>query len=204
MGLLGGVSATQIDATTMQISARGNGFTDIGQIRNYVMLKAADETVQHGFDLFQIVNTEDASRTDHFSIPVNHTHSVMSTGIGPDGPVTTFGTVNYTTERNESVDKPGEDIVIRMFSGAKPADAPANVFAAREVIRYLGSEIRPQSDSAALSPTITPDVLPATNAAPVTAEETSVPAPATCTKEDKELAQMARANGYQYHSGCNF
>jgi hypothetical protein len=33
MGLMGGVSASQIDAMTIRFDARGNAFTDIGQIR---------------------------------------------------------------------------------------------------------------------------------------------------------------------------
>ena len=55
MGLFGGVNASQIDTTTMRVSARGNAFTDIGQIRDYVLLRAAEETLAHGYDLFRVV-----------------------------------------------------------------------------------------------------------------------------------------------------
>ncbi len=103
MGLLGGVSATQIDATTMRVSARGNAFTDVGQIKNYVLLKAAQETLGHGYSLFLVSDAEDASRTETVSIP--HVHSEMVVGFGnvPGvGPVQTIGTANYTTTTEQS------------------------------------------------------------------------------------------------------
>ena len=44
MGFTGGVSATRIDETTVEIYAAGNGFTNQETISHYVMRKAAEET----------------------------------------------------------------------------------------------------------------------------------------------------------------
>jgi hypothetical protein len=198
MGFLGGVNATQIDATTMRISSRGNGFSDIGRMKDYVLLKAAEETVQHGYDLFQVVDAENVSRTDHFSIPEFHSQPVVATGFGPYGPVTAFGSVTYTTDRDQAVNKPGEDVTIRMFSGPKPANAPANLFAAREIIMFLGPQIRPDAQAASVA-SDTP-VLP--NPPPQAVEQPAAPPLPACTASDRKIARLARANGYQYSGNC--
>jgi hypothetical protein len=62
MGLLGGVSATQIDANTASVTAHGNGYTSASTIKNYAMLKAADETIALGFDYFAMGDSSDESR----------------------------------------------------------------------------------------------------------------------------------------------
>lgn len=196
MGLLGGVSATQIDATTMRISSRGNGFSDIGRMKDYVLLKAAEETVKRGYDFFEVVGAENVSRTDHVAIPEFHSQPVLATGFGSHGPVTVFGSVNYTTERDEAINKPGEDILIHMFRGAKPADAAPNLFAAREIIAFLGPQIRPDANWAAMA-----SAAPAsTGIAPSPAPQPA--GPHACAAEDKKLMQAAREKDYRYSVDC--
>ena len=205
MGLLGGVSATQIDANTMRISARGNGFSDIGQMKDYVLLRAAEETLHHGYDLFLVTNAENVTRTEthESSFPEFHVESVNGMGVGPNGPVITHGSVSYTTYKPNSVTvtKPGEDILIRMFKGQKPADAPQNLYSAGEVAFYLGSKIRPSKDEQASE-------LPAASAplqtyaqSPSTASEAAAVIPA-CTREESDTIKWAQQNGYQIHPAC--
>lgn len=69
MGFRGGVSASQIDETTLRISGRGNAKTDAATIQNYVLLKAAEETTKRGYDLFLIVDSSDTSRAGTFVLP---------------------------------------------------------------------------------------------------------------------------------------
>lgn len=205
MSLLGGVSATQIDSNTLRIAARGNAFTDKSQIEDYVMLKAADETLQHGYDLFQITNDEDASRHETLSIP--ETHYATGYGVTATGqPISV--TTQYTTTHESSYFKPGEITIIRMFKGVKSADTSQNVFSAREVEIYLGPKIRgAQSAQTVTTPVLSAAAAPRDSAqpiaVPVAVEMKANTPPPTCTKEQQELARLARENGYHYSSACN-
>lgn len=207
MGLLGGVTAVQIDANTMRVSARGNGFSDIGSMKDYVLLKAAQETIAHGFSLFYVVDSENVTRRETFSFPEFHTAPVMGTAMTPYGPVPAFGSESYTTEHTSSSTKPGEDIVIKMEAGTKPENSPPNLYSAAEVEMYLGTRIRGSDSRAATIVTPSPSALAKSPEASIAPEEDSTlpdlfPHLRACTVEDREMAQMAKKNGYQYHSDC--
>jgi hypothetical protein len=197
MGLLGGVEATQLDANTMRISARGNRFSDIRRMKDYVMLKAAQETAAHGFSLFYVMDSENVTRTDTISIPEFHSAPVVATAMTPNGPVMAIGTANYTTEQTKSITRPGEDITVKMMNGTKPDNAPPNLYSAAEVMTYLGGRILGDQNhivQSSVAPTslVTTDVPPA---------DSPVPSP-ICTKNERQLAQMAKQNGFQYHGPC--
>jgi hypothetical protein len=147
MGVLGGVSAVQIDASTLRISGRGNGFTDPATIQNYVLLKAAEETKRRGFDLFVILNSSDTTRV----------------GEATFGSASAFGGRGYAwglgSSFSEPIVKPGEDALVKMVKGAKPPNAPANVFDAAEVLHYLGPSVQGYSpNSLSAAPTTAPMV----------------------------------------------
>jgi hypothetical protein len=132
MGLLGGVSATQIDANTLQIAARGNGYTGSDTIQRYVLLRAAEETAKRGFDLFLIVSSKDVTQT---------LYSVSSSGNSVSS---STHSVTMTTSSGLAipVPLPGEDVLVKMFKGEKPADAPPNLYKASEVIQYVGPTVK--------------------------------------------------------------
>lgn len=139
MGFTGGVGATRIDETTLQISARGNGFTDPDKITRYVMRKAAEETVADGFGLFLVVSQEDRSRTGTFVTPGSATTTTSGTTsyVGSYAYENATSQTTYAPARLHRFVKPGETATIKMFKGAKPADAPPNLFDAREVLKYM-------------------------------------------------------------------
>lgn len=128
-GLFYGVTATQVDAVTLRVSARGNDVTSNATIQNYVLMKAAEETLIRGFDVFEIVDGVDTTRVGAIS-------SGTATAFGGYNSATAFGTAFSTP-----VVRPGQDALVRMHRGQKPADAPPNVFDAREVVQYLGPAI---------------------------------------------------------------
>jgi hypothetical protein len=116
-------------------------------------------------------------------------------------------TTQYTTTHESSYFKPGEITLIGMFKGLKSADAPTNMFAAREVEMYLGPRIvGPQSAQAVIAPTLSGAIAPRDSAppiaAPVAATEESPRPLSACSKDDQELAQLAHENGYKYYSTC--
>src|SRR5215468_7671733 len=69
IGLTGGVSAVQLDESTLRISGRGNAFTDAATIQNYVLLKAAEETSRRGYDMFMVISANDVSRAGTIVLP---------------------------------------------------------------------------------------------------------------------------------------
>jgi hypothetical protein len=139
MGLMGGVSAQRIDETTFEVSAKGNGFTDQETISHYVMRKAAEETVADGYDLFMIVDSRDRSHFSTFTTAgtVNTTTTGQASIYGNQisGTATTNG--YYTPPATHHIFKPGQAATVKMFKGAKPANAPPNVYDAREVLRFM-------------------------------------------------------------------
>jgi hypothetical protein len=146
MGFLGGVSATQIDATTLQIVGRGNGYTDPATIQSYVLLKAAQETLARGYDTFVIVSAQDASRNSTVVIPGQTTSYTTGTVTGTGNAA--FGTATTQTSTSpatiENIFKPGETLLVKMLKGPKPADAPPNMYSASEIVQYLGPKLLPK------------------------------------------------------------
>ncbi|MGN6517124.1 MAG: CC0125/CC1285 family lipoprotein [Rhizomicrobium sp.] len=144
MGLLGGVSATRIDDNTIQISGKGNAYTSAATIQQYVLLKAADETLADGYDFFVLVSASDASRSGAFYVPGQTTsYTTGSASIMGNNVYGQATTHTYATPGSAFIFiKPGEDAVIKMYRGVKPADAPPNVYDAYQVEQYLGAQIK--------------------------------------------------------------
>jgi hypothetical protein len=160
MGFSGGVMATQIDATTVRVHARGNGFTDPATIQDYVMLKAAEETQRLGYDLFQVMDEKDTVKTEYSQMP--GTATSYTTAYGGFATTSTY----YSPGATLSFDKPRSEILIKLFRGPKPAIAPPNLFAASEVIQFVGTRVEgnhavPQTNAAARSASA-PEALPPT------------------------------------------
>jgi hypothetical protein len=63
MGLMGGVEAQMITSDVARISARGNAYTDKARIADFVLLKAAQSALAHGFSHFAIMNVADATQS---------------------------------------------------------------------------------------------------------------------------------------------
>jgi hypothetical protein len=197
MGLLGGVSATQVDANTMRISSRGNAFSDIGRMKDYVLLRAAEETLKRGYDVFWITDSENVTRRETLQTTETHSEPVMGSAIVPGyGPVPVMGVGHYTTSSSSTLIKPGEDIFVKMFKGPKP-DLP-NVYSAAEVVTYLGPSVVGDHY-------VPPVSLQPARASAVAAAQPDADAPTpqpACTASDRQLAEVAKRNGYQYAGTC--
>jgi hypothetical protein len=120
MGFTGGVSATQLTSDTFQIVASGNGYTSTATIERYALRKAAEVTVANGYDLFLIASAADQGRVAGF---------MTNSQFNIDG--------GYSTGSATPIFKPGQTMMVKTFKGPKPADAPTNLYDAREVLRYL-------------------------------------------------------------------
>ncbi len=104
MGFTGGVSAAPIGGDMYRISARGNGYTDQTMVQDYVLLKAAETTLQSGHTHFVIVGGQDASRQEFGQTP-----GMMQTNIIGN---TAYST--YTPGATYQIIKPGQDVMIKV------------------------------------------------------------------------------------------
>ncbi len=141
-GFSGGVSASMIDASTAQISAAVNAYTSQSTAYQYAMLKSAEFTLQQGFGHFQIVSEEVYAKTGSVT-NYNSTYSSDVSGYSTYGGYQGYGSGSgYGAATTTNYRKPHVDFLIVMYPGPKPANAPAGVYDARQVVSVLGAEIR--------------------------------------------------------------
>jgi hypothetical protein len=120
MGMNGGVRAVQLQTDLAQVTARGSPVTDADTIERYVLRKAAETTLQAGYDHFEIVSSSDRTRT--FQGFAGYMRAVG------EGLPTAGVTVPFI--------RPGETVLIRMQTGAA-APTGAVVFDARDLLAHL-------------------------------------------------------------------
>ena len=135
-GFTGGVTAAPITNNVYRISARGNAYTSATTIQDYVLLKAAEMTLQAGGTHFLIMGNTDAT-----SRSIQQTSGTMQTNVIGNTAYTT-----YTPGYSYDVVKPGEDLIIHVItvpSGRKP---PPGSFPAQEVFDNINPRVqRPTS-----------------------------------------------------------
>lgn len=121
MGALGGVQASRITADTVQITARGNGYTDADTIQRYALRRAAEETVADGYDLFRISSDADRTRvgSQSFGYATGNRYSIWGSSF------------------SMPIVKPGQTLMIKMIKGARPNPMPDGLFDAREVLGFI-------------------------------------------------------------------
>jgi hypothetical protein len=124
-GLSAGVSVTEINPTSILISARGDGSSDIASIGDYALLRAADETLKRGYKLFRIVGSRDVSLRD---------------AVFKAGNLVGASAITYRTNFIESYATSGKDILISLIK--RPGDAADTVYSATEVELRFGPRIR--------------------------------------------------------------
>jgi transcriptional regulator of nitric oxide reductase len=134
MGFLGGVEATQIDSNTFRITASGNAYTGTNTVQNYALLKAADTTLAQGCDYFVILGAQDRSSTSYSETPVQAQSSTNL--VGP----TAVTNTTMTGGDIETLFKPGQALMIKVYKGQKPDQA--NAFDAHEIETYIGPKVK--------------------------------------------------------------
>lgn len=132
MGFSGGVTAAQMTDTTFRISGRGNGYTGATVINDYVMLKAAETTVQHGYTHFMVVSAADASSSA----------TIVTGGTSRTTFVGNSAMTTYSPPVAQNIYKPGEDAFIRVIKIEPGQAPPQGAIAADEIIRHVGSRVK--------------------------------------------------------------
>lgn len=129
MGFDGGVAAAPVTSDTFRISARGNGFTDATTVQDYVLLKAAETAIGAGQTHFTIVNNRDATSTSY-----GQTSGSFSNWGG--------GFVTYNPGMTYDIVKPGEDLMVRVWTPKKGEVLPPNTFNAQEVYANINPRVK--------------------------------------------------------------
>lgn len=131
MGFTGGVQADQISATRWRIVARGNGYTDSTTIEDFALRKAAETTIQGGYEWFVVVGAQDKSGVGTIVNTTPQTTYGTATVYGNTASYsgTTYG--GQTTV--SSFVKPGQDVIIETGRGPRPQGA----YDAAETLRYV-------------------------------------------------------------------
>jgi hypothetical protein len=133
MGYMGGVAAAPIANDVYRISAQGNGYTDATTIQDFALLKAAETTLGAGHTHFTIVDNRDS--TDR---AVGHTAGTFNNWGG--------GFMTYNPGISYNIVKPGEDIMIRVWTPKKGETIAPNTFNAQEVFNNINPRVKRSKD----------------------------------------------------------
>jgi len=118
-GATGGFSITALAPDAYEVVFRGNGYTTQERARDFALLEAADLTLDHGYEYFQIASANARSKMQTVYMPQYST--TTATAYGSPGYAT--GTAQTSTYGGFPItfNKPVVDIIVRMFH-SKPAD----------------------------------------------------------------------------------
>jgi len=131
MGWGGGVQADQISATQFRIVSRGNGYTGSTAVADFALRKAAETTLQHGYEWFLPLEAQDRSSTGQI---VNRTPQTTYGTVNAYGNTATFNSTTYGGGVNvTNYVMPGQDLMIEVGRGPRPAGA----LDARETLTYV-------------------------------------------------------------------
>jgi hypothetical protein len=134
-----GYSETRIENDRWRISFKGNSMTDKETVENYMLYRAAELTLQNGFDNFTMVNRNTDKDSD-----IRSYGGYMGTRLSYMYFVPNYGWVGawepyWTPSRYEQVTRYEAYAEILMGRGAKSSDP--NAFDAREVSKNLAGLI---------------------------------------------------------------
>ena len=130
---MGGVAAAPITSDIYRISASGNGYTDATTIQDYALLKAAEITLGAGKTHFTIVGDKDATSTAY-----GQTGGSIQNWGG--------GFVTYNPGITYDIVKPGQDLMVRVWTPGPKDALPPNTFNAREVFDNINPRVKRSKD----------------------------------------------------------
>lgn len=151
----GGYSESQLQEDVFRVAFKGNAYIDKEKVQDYLLLRCAEISIDHGFDYFVILGEENSTAVSSYTTPTNV--STQSTSYGNanySGRVSgnnLYGTGTYSQQTSGTAtitggdtyyfSKPRSNCVIKCFKGKKPDDLP-NAFTAYQLIGYLKDKVR--------------------------------------------------------------
>lgn len=145
-GLAGGYADTRLAADTFRVEFFGNAYTSRAQVETGVLVRAAELTLQHGYDSFVLLGGDTDRQSTAVTLPGTYTATTTGYATGSAqrvgnfaygsayGSSTTVG--SYTPGSTLVFTNYGVTALVRAFRGQQPGGLGA--FDAREVLRYAG------------------------------------------------------------------
>ena len=112
-GLTGGFNDTLTGPNTATVSFKSNAFTSMEQTKSFAFRRAAEITLQNGYDYFLVENNNQFVKEEQ----LQGTVSCTTTGYGST--YTTYNT-NCNNIGGGTITKPRVELEIRMFNGDVP------------------------------------------------------------------------------------
>lgn len=140
----GGYSETRLESDRYRVTFAGNSVTSREQVEMSLLLRAAELTVQDGYDWFATVNRA-TDRDTRYSVDPFY-RDRYSPFWGPSWRYSRGGIWGrwndpFRDDMVREIDRYEASAEIVMGRGRKPADDP-NAFDAREVIANVGGRVR--------------------------------------------------------------
>jgi uncharacterized protein YceK len=132
-GFTGGYSDTQLAPDVFRVNFSGNGATNDERAQDFVMLRAAELTLSHGFTHFAVLNESTGGVTETISTPGG---SYTTGSVNVAGRSAYYsGQTTYVPGLTLNIYKPRSGMMVRCFKGQ-----PKGVFALDA--RFLQSTLR--------------------------------------------------------------
>lgn len=150
-----GYAETPIEANRVRLAFRGNSLTDRDTVETYLLFRAAETTVEHGFDYFVVASRGTDERTttyrthDPFYPHFSPVYWYYSPRFGWRPAYDPFFADPFWRDpvRYREVTRYEAVAEITMHRGAKPAE-DASAYDAREVVSNLqGRVVRPTASA---------------------------------------------------------
>jgi hypothetical protein len=130
-----GYSEQQIEDNRYRVTFAGNDLTAADTVQNYLLYRAAELTLDRGYDYFTVVDRNLDRSTAYWGTGDTHLGSGYFTRRGDF-----VGGLGFTTYSARPIDSYTAYADVVMFEGEKPV-GEVNAYDARSVLRQLGQTI---------------------------------------------------------------
>lgn len=114
VGFSGGFSETRLAPDVFRVSFSGNGHTRSERAQDFVLLRAAELTLQNGYRYFKVLDGRDEVTTQTVTLPGSSYTTANATAYGNS--VYGSATTTYTPPQNINIYKPSSGLMIRCFA----------------------------------------------------------------------------------------
>jgi hypothetical protein len=133
-----GFSEQQIEGNRYRVSFAGNSVTPRATVENYLLYRAAELTVQNGYDYFKLAD-QDTERSTRYYSQGFVDNAFLFPSSRRDRFVSSYG-VGLSSATSYPVDEYAAQADILVFKGEKPAD-DTTAYNARDVLERLGATV---------------------------------------------------------------
>ena len=123
-GFTGGYSETQLDENVFKVSFRGNGYTRIDRVADFILLRSSELAIDNGFNYFVVINSNNYTSTSTHTTPTTTNTTANAYGMGNYA----YGNATSTTTGGQTyvVSKPSSSNTIVCFKEKPAADFSYN------------------------------------------------------------------------------